>query len=64
MLFIILKTLIYGKDTPGYASLIVVVLFMGGMQLISLGIIGEYIARIYTESKKRPLYIIDEIYKD
>ncbi len=61
-IFMIGKTLIYGKDVPGYASLIVVVLFMGGVQLISLGVIGEYIARIYTETKRRPLFLVRKRY--
>ena len=53
---IILKTLIYGVDVPGYASLAVIVLFLGGLQLLALGIIGEYLGRIFNESKRRPLY--------
>ena len=56
--FVIVKTLIFGIDLPGYASLLVVTLFFGSLQLISLGIIGEYIGRIYFESKGRPLYIV------
>jgi polyisoprenyl-phosphate glycosyltransferase len=56
---IVAKTLIFGLDVPGYASLITIVLFMGGVQLISLGIIGEYIARIFLETKQRPIYTID-----
>ena len=57
-LFIFMKTLLLGVDMPGYASLMTVMLFLGGMQLLSLGIIGEYISRIYGETKHRPLYII------
>lgn len=57
---LIVKTMIYGTDVPGYASLMVVMLLIGGIQLISLGVIGEYIARIYRETKARPTYIIDE----
>ena len=56
---ILLKTLIYGSDLPGYASIMVVILFLGGIQLVSLGIIGEYVGRIYRETKLRPLYIIE-----
>lgn len=56
--FIILRTLVFGVDVPGYASLMTVILFMGGIQLISLGVIGEYVARIYNEAKQRPLYAI------
>lgn len=56
--FLIVNTLIYGIDVPGYASLMVAVLFLGGIQLLTLGIIGEYIARIYREVKGRPLYVV------
>ena len=48
----------HGIDVPGYASLMVVVLFLGGIQLITLGVLGEYLARIYTEVKGRPLYLV------
>jgi len=58
-LWIVATTLIFGLDVPGYASLITAILFMGGIQLISLGIIGEYIARIFLETKQRPIYTID-----
>lgn len=60
--FLIIRTLIYGKDVPGYASIMVVILFLGGLQLISLGIIGEYLGRVYAETKRRPLYIVSESY--
>lgn len=60
--FIILKTLIFGIDLPGYASLAVIMLFLGGIQLIGIGILGEYIGRIYSESKRRPSYIIEGEY--
>ncbi len=59
-LFLILDTLISGVDVPGYASLMVGILFLGGLQLLSLGVIGEYMARIFTEVKARPLYFISE----
>jgi len=58
-LLLIVRTLIYGIDVPGYASLMVVVLFFGGVQLISTGVLGEYIGRIYRDSKGRPLYIVN-----
>ena len=57
-LYTILKTLVFGIDLPGYASLLTVILFLGGVQLIGVGIVGEYIGRIYLESKQRPIYII------
>ena len=57
-IIIILQTLIYGKDVPGYASIITAILFMGGVQLISIGILSEYISKMYIEIKKRPKYII------
>ena len=56
--FIIARTLLFGADVPGYASLLTTVLFLGGVQLISLGVIGEYIGRIYMESKGRPIYVV------
>lgn len=59
--FIILKVIIFGKDVPGYASLLTTVLFLGGIQLIGFGIFGEYLGRVYAESKRRPVYIIREI---
>ena len=60
--FIIIRTLIYGVDLPGYASLLVIVLFFGSLQLISVGILGEYIGRIYLETKQRPAYIVRRHY--
>lgn len=57
---IILKVFLFGKDTPGYASLAILVLFFGGIQLIAIGVLGEYIGRIFTEVKHRPAYIIKE----
>lgn len=60
MLFLVLRTLILGSDVPGYASIMSAVLFMGGIQLIGIGIIGEYVARIYKETKHRPIYVVRE----
>ncbi len=58
MVFIVIRTLLYGADTPGFPSLVIAILFMGSLQLISLGILGEYVGRGYMESKNRPLYIV------
>ena len=57
-IFIAVRTLAFGNDVPGYASLMVSVLFLGGLQLLSLGVLGEYVGRILTETKQRPLYVI------
>ena len=57
---LILRTLIFGADVPGFASLIVLILFFGGINLLSVGILGEYLGRTYTEVKARPLYIVRE----
>ncbi len=62
--FIVGRTLLFGRDMPGYPSLITVILFLGGVQLIGLGILGEYLGRIYSESKGRPIYIVRERYDD
>ena len=59
MIAIIIKTLVSGVDVPGYASTMVVILFLGGFQLIFLGVIGEYLGRAFYETKRRPLYFID-----
>ncbi len=56
--FIIVRTLFYGNPVPGYPSLLIVVLFLGGIQLVTLGIIGEYLGRVFNESKRRPLYFL------
>lgn len=59
---IVLKVLIIGVEVPGYASLMVAVMFFGGLQLMGIGIIGEYLGRTYIESKQRPVYLIRKIY--
>lgn len=61
-IFIILRTLIFGKDLPGYASLLVAILFFGSIQLIGIGILGEYVGRIYEEAKQRPIYLVKKIH--
>ena len=58
---IVALVLLTGRDVPGYASLIVAVMFFGGVQLLSIGLIGEYIGRIFQEIKGRPIYLIDRI---
>lgn len=63
-LFIIVKTLFWGVDVPGYASLLVAVLFLGSVQLISIGILGEYLGRIYVETKQRPTYLVRKVHGD
>jgi glycosyltransferase involved in cell wall biosynthesis len=60
--YMILRTLFFGVDVPGYASLLTSILFLGGIQLIGFGILGEYIGRIYMESKRRPTYIVEGEY--
>ena len=60
MLFIVLRTLICGEDVPGYPSLVSIILFIGGIQLFFLGIIGEYLGRVFNESKFRPLYLVKD----
>ena len=58
--WIVAKTLLWGDPVAGYPSLMSVVLFLGGIQLMALGLIGEYLGRLYLESKQRPLYLIDQ----
>lgn len=59
-LVLLIKTLIVGKDVPGYASILCIILLLGGIQLITIGILGEYMAKTYLEVKKRPIYLIKE----
>ncbi|MDP0498572.1 MAG: glycosyltransferase [Verrucomicrobiota bacterium JB022] len=62
-LVIVVRTLFIGIDVPGYASLLVFMLFLSGIQLIGLGVMGEYVGRIYKEAKQRPLYLTQSVYR-
>jgi glycosyltransferase involved in cell wall biosynthesis len=62
-IFIVTRVLILGIDTPGYASLLIAVLLMGAIQLLSLGIIGEYLGRLFLEVKSRPIYVVEGVYE-
>lgn len=62
--FIVLRTLAFGVDVPGYASMLSLLLFFGGVQLIGLGVVGEYIGRIYDEAKGRPIYLVKRRYQE
>lgn len=61
--YIVIRTLVLGVDLPGYASLLVAIIFFGSVQLISVGMLGEYIGRIYMETKRRPLYVVRKRYE-
>lgn len=61
MIVVILQKLVYGIDVPGYATIITLILLLGGMQLVCIGIIGEYVGKTFEQSKKRPIYIAKEV---
>jgi glycosyltransferase involved in cell wall biosynthesis len=63
-IFIITRVLLFGIDTPGYASLLIAVLLMGAIQLVSIGIIGEYLGRLFLEVKGRPIYVVEGVYEE
>lgn len=60
MCFVLFKTIFIGEDVQGYPTLVILILFIGGVQLISLGIIGEYLGKIFNETKNRPVYVVGE----
>ncbi|MGB5456766.1 MAG: glycosyltransferase, partial [Gammaproteobacteria bacterium] len=59
-IYMIIDTLFHGNPVPGYPSLIVIILMLGGVQLVAIGILGEYLGRIFNETKRRPLYFVNE----
>ena len=63
ILYLVTRTIFFGNDLAGYPSTMAVILFLGGVQLLSLGVIGEYIARIFAETKQRPLYFVEEYHE-
>ena len=60
IIFVIIRTLIYGDPATGWPSLVCIILFVGGVQLLCIGIIGRYLSKVYLETKKRPIYIVRE----
>lgn len=62
-IFIVIRVMVSGADVPGYASLMVAITFLGGLQLIGIGVIGEYLGRTYVESKRRPIFLIRQIFQ-
>lgn len=64
LLFVVIRTLLFGNSTSGWPSLVSIILFIGGLQLISLGIVGKYIGKIFLETKKRPIYIAKSVKKN
>jgi len=61
--YVVINTLIHGNSVPGYPSLVALILFFGGLNMIGIGILGEYVSRIFIETKQRPLYIVRQVYE-
>ncbi len=61
LIYLLVKTAVYGVDVPGYASIMSVVLFFNGIILVGMGVLGEYVARLFIEVKRRPLYLVNEV---
>ncbi len=61
-MFVVVKTLIFGDPVPGYPSLVVIILFLSGVQLLAIGVVGEYLGRMFIETKQRPLYLVKQHY--
>ena len=64
LLFVIIRKLIFGDPVAGWASIMMSIWLLGGLQLVALGVIGEYIGKIYMETKRRPKFILEEYLKD
>jgi polyisoprenyl-phosphate glycosyltransferase len=63
-IYLLIRVLVLGIETPGYASTMVAITLMGGLQLMGIGVIGEYLGRVFLETKRRPIYLISEIFKN
>ena len=58
--FVLVKTIAFGDPVKGFPTLVIVISFLGGLQLMAIGVLGEYVGRLFVETKRRPLYLIDE----